>query len=61
MHLKYLVNFDQNFIGYLPRLGFNRLRQSVSTQTGEEGALVGVSIVYKQVIVGALRVHEGEV
>lgn len=48
-------------IGYLARLGFNGLRQSVSTQTGEERALVGVTIIDKQVIIGALCVHEGEI
>lgn len=46
---------------YLPRLGFNGLRHRLPTQAGEEGALVRVSVINKQVIVGALRLHEGEV
>lgn len=48
-------------IGYLARLGFNGLRQSVATQTGKERVLVGVTIINKQVIIGTLCVHEGEI
>lgn len=48
-------------IGYLARFGFDGLRQSVATQTGYERALVGVSIINKQVIIGTLCVHEGEI
>lgn len=48
-------------VAHLARLGFDRLRQGVATQTGEERALVGVSVIHKQVVVGTLGVHEGEI
>lgn len=59
--LKDFLSFEQLFAEYLPRLGFDGLRHRLPTQTGEEGALVRVSVINKQVIVGALCFHEGEV
>lgn len=52
---------QQDNPSYLPRLGLNRLRQGFATEAGEEGALVGVSIIHEQVIIRALCVHEGEI
>lgn len=46
---------------YLARLGFDGLWTGVATQASQQWALVGVAVVNKQVIVGALCLHEGEV
>ena len=48
-------------ISYLPRFGFNGLRQSVATQTGKQRALVGVTIIHKQVVIRTLCVHKGKI